>query len=116
MSEVGRSRAKNVFLSEFRCSWAGWTSRDVVRGTEVWSFVEFKLHYCMCRWSFLVERDFCKYFVMRNCVRPGQDKKWPCLMARRKVDGRGLKVHPWRKAASSIFVFACLMDPLARLC
>ena len=43
MSEVGRSRENNMFVSAFIGFWAGWTSRDVVRGTEVWSFVEFKL-------------------------------------------------------------------------
>ena len=113
---MGRSMANDVFVSAFRGSWSGWTSRDVARGTEVWSFVEFKLRCCMCRWHLLVARDFSKYFVMRDSVRPGQDKKWPHLMARRKVDGRGLKVHPWSKSASSLFVFACLMALLARRC
>ena len=73
MSEVERSRANNVFVSAFRGSWAGCTSRDVVRGTEVWSFVEFKLRCCMRMWPLLVERDFGNYFVMRDSVRPGQD-------------------------------------------
>ena len=94
MSEAGRSRANSMFVSAFRGSWAGWTSRDMVRGTEVWIFVEFKLHCCMRRWPFLAAREFGKYFVMRDSVRPGQDKKWPCLMTRRNVDGRGLKAHP----------------------
>ena len=48
-------------------------------------------------------RDFGRYFVMRESVRPGQGEKWPCLMTKRKVDGRGMKAHPWRKAASSLF-------------
>ena len=100
MSEVGRSRANNVFVSAFRGSWDGYTSRDVVRGTEVWSFVEFKLRCCMRRWPLLVAREFGKYSAMRDSVRPSQDKKWPRFMALRKVDGRGLKAHPWRKAAS----------------
>ena len=64
----------------------------------------------------LVARDFGKYFVMRGAIRPVQDKKWPRLMAQRKVDWRGLKVHSWRKAASWIFVSVCLMAPLARRC
>ena len=62
----------------------------------------------MCRWPFLVARGFGKYFVMRDSVRPGQDEKLPRLMAQRKVDVRGLKVHPWRKAASSLFL--CVPD------
>ena len=115
MSEVGRSRAKNVFVSAFRGSWTGWTSIDVSKGTEVWSFVEFKLRCCKSRWTLLVARDFGRCFVMIDSVRPGQDEKWPRLMAQRKFDGRWLKAHPWRKAASSIFVFACLMAPLERL-
>ena len=57
----------------------------------------------MCRWPLLVERDFVRCFVMRESVRPVQDKKWLRLMVRRKVDGRGLKEHPWRKAASLLF-------------
>ena len=73
MSEVGRSKANNVFVSAFRGSWDGWTSRDVVIGTEVCSVVEFKLRCCMRRWPLLVARDFGKYFVMRDYVRPGQD-------------------------------------------
>ena len=80
----------------------------------MWSFVEFKLCCCMRMWNLLTERKLGKYFVMRDSVRPIQDKKWPRLMARRKVDGIGLKAHPWRKAASSLFVFACLMAPLER--
>ena len=100
---MGRSRANNVFVSTFQGSWAGWTSIDVARGTEVRSFVEFKLRFCMCRRFLLVARDFGRCFVMRDSVRPGQDEKWSCLMARRKVYGRGLKAHPWRKAASSLF-------------
>ena len=103
-----------MFVSAFRGSWAGWTSRDVVIGTEVCSVVEFKLCCCMRIWPFLVAMYFVKYFVMRDSFRPGQDEKWPCLMARIKVDGRGLKAHPWRKAGSSPSVFAFLMDPLAR--
>ena len=114
MSEVGRSRSNIVFVSLFRGSWAGWTSRDVARGTEVWSFVEFKLHCCMRRCTFLAAKEFGKYFVMRDSVRPDQDKKWPCLIKRRNVDWRGLKAHPWRKAGSSPSVFAFLMAPLAR--
>ena len=43
MLKVGKSRANNVFVSAFRGFWDGWTLRDVVRGTEVWIFVEFKL-------------------------------------------------------------------------
>ena len=73
MSEVGRSRENNMFVSAFIGFWAGWTSRDVVRGTEVWSFVEFKLCFCMIRWTFLVERYFGKYLVMKDYVRPVQD-------------------------------------------
>ena len=114
MLEVGRSRSDNVFVSALRGSWDGWTSIYVVRGTVVWSFVEFKLSCCMLRWPLLVERDFGKYFAMRDSVRPGHDEKWPLLMARRKVDGRGLKAHQWRKAASLLFVFTCLMALLAR--
>ena len=56
-------------------------------------------------------RNFGKYFVMRDYVKPGHDEKWPRLMARRKVDGRGLKAHPWSKAASSLFCF-CMPDGL----
>ena len=100
MLEVGRSRANNVFVSAFIGSWAGWTSICVVRGTQVWSFVQFKLRCCMHRCTFLVARDFGKYFVMKYSVRPGKDYKWPRLMARIKLDGRGLKAHPWRKLAS----------------
>ena len=111
---MGRSGSNNLFVSAFRGSWAGWTSRYVVRGTEVWIFVEFKLRCCMCRWPLLVARDFGEYFLMRESVRPGQEEKWPCLMSQRKVDGRRLKANPWRKAASSLFFFACLMAPLAR--
>ena len=103
-----------MFVSAFRGSWAGGMSRDVVRGTELWSFVEFKLRCCMCMWPFLVVRDYGKYFMVRGYVGPVQDKKWPRLMARRKVNGRGLKAHPWSKAASSLFVFACLVATLAR--
>ena len=77
-------------------------------------FVEFKLRCCMRRWPFLVARGFGKYFIMRDSVRPGQDEKCPRLMTRRKVDGRGLKAHPWRKATSSLFVCACLMAPAER--
>ena len=55
--------------------------------------------------------------------RPLEGLSWPPMMifpfftismARKKVDGRGLKAHPWRKAAGLIFVFACLMDTLVR--
>ena len=60
----------------------------------------------MNRCHVLVARDFGKYFVTRDSVRPDNDEKWPSLMAQRKVDWRGLKVHSWRKAASSIFVSA----------
>ena len=59
-------------------------------------------------------RDFGKYSVMRDSVRPVQDEKWPRLMAWRKLDRRGLKAHPWRIAASSFFFLERLMDPLAR--
>ena len=58
-------------------------------------------------------QEFGRCFVMRDSVRPVQDENWPHLMERRKVNGRGLKAHSWRKAASPLFVFACLMDPLA---
>ena len=94
--------ANNVFVSAFRGSWSGWTSRDVARGTEVWSFVEFKFCCCICRWPLLVARDFVGCFLMRDSLRPDQDEKWPRFMAQIKVDGRVLKAHPWRKAASSI--------------
>ena len=100
MSEVGRSGENNVFVSALIGYWAGWTSRDVARGTEVWSFVEFKLRCCKIRWTLLVARDFGRCFVMIDSVRPGQDEKCPHLMTQRKVDGRGLKANPWRKAAS----------------
>ena len=100
MSEVGSSRENNVFVSAFRGSWDGWTSRDVTRGTEVWIFVEFRLRCCIRRWPLMVARDFGRYFAMRDSVKPGQDEKWPCLMAQRKVDGRGMKAHRWRKVAS----------------
>ena len=88
-----------MFVSAFRGSWAGWTSRDVVRVTEMSIFVEFNFRCCMRMWSFMVARYFGKYSVMRQSVRPGQDKKWLSLMARIKVYGRGPKAHPWRKAA-----------------
>ena len=48
----------------------------------------------------MVARDFGRCFVMRDSIRPSQDEKWPRLMEQRKVNGRGLKAHPWRKAAS----------------
>ena len=78
-----------MFVSAFRGFWAGWTSIDMVRGTEVWSFVEFKLRFCMRRCTLLVPREFGKYFVMRDSVRPGQDEKYPRLMSRRKSMGEG---------------------------
>ena len=37
-------------------------------------------------------------------VRPGQVVKWPCLIARIKVETTGLKTVPWRKAARSDLV------------
>ena len=80
----------------------------------MWIFLEVKLHFCMLGWPLLLARDFGKYFVMRDSVRPGQDEKWPRLMTRRKVDGRGLKAHQWSKTASSPFVFACMIALLAR--
>ena len=88
----------------------------MVRGTEVLIFVEFKLRCCMRRWPLIVARDFGNYFLMRDYVTPVQYEKWLRLMACRKVDERGLKAHQWRKAASSPFVFAYLMAPLARWC
>ena len=71
MLEVGKSRANNVFVYAFKGSWAGWMSIYVVRGTEVWSFVEFKLRFYMHRWPLMVAKDFGKYFVMRYSIRPG---------------------------------------------
>ena len=76
-----------MFVSLFRGSWDVWMSRDVMRGMEVWIFVEFELRFCMHRWPLLVARDFGKYFLMRDSVRSGQDDKWPCLIARKKSMG-----------------------------
>ena len=92
-----RGRANKVFVSALRGSWDGWMPRDVMRRTEVLIIVEFKLRCCMRRWPLLVEWDFGKYFMIIDSVRPDQDRKWPRFRAGRRVDGRGLKAHPWRK-------------------
>ena len=52
----------------------------------------------------LVARDFWRYFVTRVVLRPGQDWKWPRWVARRKVEGEGLKAQACKKFASSCFV------------
>ena len=46
---------------------------------------------------------------MRDYVRPGQEVKWFFLMARMRVDGDGLKMVPWRKAARPCFVVSSEM-------
>lgn len=67
----------------------------------------------MRRWPLLVARDLGRCLVMRDAVSPGQELKWPRRMARRKVEGRGLKAHACRNAASACLVTPFWMAPLA---
>ena len=50
-------------------------------------------------------RDLARCLVTSSGVSPGHDLKCPRWMARRKVEGGGLKAQPWRKAARSSLVF-----------
>ena len=51
-------------------------------------------------WPLLVAMYFGRCFVIIEVVRLGQVVKWPHLMALRSVEGIGLKIVTWRKAAS----------------
>jgi hypothetical protein len=70
----------------------------------------------MRRCPLLVAVDFCRCFVIRDSLRPGQEEKWPRCMARRNVEMEGLKAQPCKKAASSLFVCLLRIMLFARCC
>lgn len=87
---------RNTFwVVALKSSWAGEMSSDVASGMGGASghvfFVYCMLFCCMRRWPKLVAMDLGRYLEMSSVVRPGQLSKWPREMARRKVDGTGLK-------------------------
>lgn len=99
-------------------SWAGATSREVDRGrlmrvARSFGLVERRFFCCMRRWPLLVAIDLGRCLVMRCCDRLGHESKCPCLMARRRVDGLGLKAQAWRNLARSDLVLAWRMTLLA---
>jgi hypothetical protein len=71
----------------------GLTSRDVAMGRVVVILVNWAFFCCIVRWPLLVASDFGKCLVTKNAVRPGHELKCPRWMARRKVDGGGLKAQ-----------------------
>ena len=54
-----------------------------------------------------------RYFVKSWVVNLGQDQKWPYLIARRRLDGTGLKVLVWRYLAGVYFVLDNIIILLA---
>ncbi len=67
-------------------------------------FVDCRFFCCMRRWPRLVASDLARCFVIRDEVRPGQEVICPRLIARRKVEGFGLKHVACKYAARSCLV------------
>jgi hypothetical protein len=89
-------------------------SREVLIGRGAgWSFVDWMFFCCIRRWPLLVAIDFGRCLEINSVVNPGQLSKCPRAIARRKVDGTGLKAHPCKKDASSACVLVVWMIPLA---
>ena len=84
-------------MRSFCGSWLGSMSRETVLGISSSMVVLVEFMFCCCRrmWPLLVAIDLTRCFLTRVVVRPGHVAKWPFVMARRKVDGRGLKAVPW---------------------
>ncbi len=78
--------------------------------------VERRFFCCMRRWPWLVASDLARCFVIRDKVRPGQEVICPRWIARRKVDGFGLKHVACKYAARSYLVPEWRMAPLADWC
>ena len=57
----------------------------------------------------MIGMEFLRCFEMRESVISDQVLKWPQLMARKNVDGMGLKNVLWRNAARSNFVWCVVM-------
>ena len=53
--------------------------------------------------------DLARCLVTREGVRPGQEAKWPRWIARRNVEGFGLKAQAWRKEEVSRLLLICWM-------
>jgi hypothetical protein len=106
--------AKTTCVVALCNSWEGLISSDVAIGrSEVMGLVDCRFFCCMRRWPLLVARDLERCLVTKDAVRPGHELKWPRWMARRNVDGRGLKAQACRKAARSCLVRARRMAPFA---
>ena len=92
-SLVVRMVAKTTCERVLLVSCEGLTSSEVLMSKSVVSVVERMFFCCMRRWPLLVARDLVRCFVMRDVVNPGHVVKCPFLIARRKVDGCGLKAQ-----------------------
>jgi hypothetical protein len=85
--------AKATCVRLLRGSWDGLTSRDVAMGRPVVILVDCAFFHCIRRWPLLVASDFGRCLVTKDEVRLGHESKCPRWMARRKVDGSGLKAQ-----------------------
>ncbi len=79
-------------------------SREVASGRATGDFVNWRFCCCIRRWPLLVASDLGRCFLMSDSLRPGHEEKWPRRIARRKVEGDGLKAQPCKNAASSPLV------------
>ena len=61
------------------------------------------------RWPSAVTMESGRKRVIFVMLRPGQVRKLKFSIARRKVQGVGLKQHPWRYCISSVFVLSLVM-------
>ena len=111
-----RMVAKMTFVRRLLGSWVGMMLSDVARSRLMAILVDWMFCCSMRRCPLLVASDFFKCLVIRVVVRPGQESKWLCRIARRKVEYCGLKAQAWRKAARSCLVLTFLMAPLAECC
>ena len=57
------------------------------------------------RWTFMVDMEFGRFFVINYSVRPGQYVKWVQFIAQSNVDLIGVKYVTCRKYAGSDLFF-----------
>ena len=52
-----------------------------------------------------------RFFFTKFLVRPGQEAKWPLLIPRKKVEGKGLNVH----TCSNAVMLRCVVESFIAL-